>query len=299
MIQFAYTKEKLVKFMRDRNYLKEVLSISKDRQIYLLLEKNTGKMSKYMVTVQLWNQFVWQKSGNNSEDLANYLHPFLVKNDLIPKETPMDPLGWIRDNLSSIFWGGEKKTESVQQTIPMKVQKPIPKETGKSEPWIRPKKQWEAEEKEILQKKLGEIFGKGYRNNWIETFHTKGKILLFSEANGKLGVFEDTIPFWKELIIAYLMALPERVKQGFEVPEYVGVTYNTDKVIKIYIHNFLDTASGKVEQAMEAFDPKEEDRPFSLCSEEEDYYISRPSLTCWIEDLFRSLGVKEVQSLVG
>lgn len=53
MIQFAYTKEKLVKFMRDRNYLKEVLSISKDRQIYLLLEKNTGKMSKYMVTVQL------------------------------------------------------------------------------------------------------------------------------------------------------------------------------------------------------------------------------------------------------
>lgn len=95
------------------------------------------------------------------------------------------------------------------------------------------------------------------------------------------------------------MALPERVKQGFEVPEYVGVTYNTDKVIKIYIHNFLDTASGKVEQAMEAFDPKEEDRPFSLCSEEEDFYISRPSLTCWIEDLFRSLGVKEVQSLVG
>ena len=95
------------------------------------------------------------------------------------------------------------------------------------------------------------------------------------------------------------MALPERVRKGFEVPEYVGLTYNGDKVMKIYIHNFLESAGRNTEAEIEALNIQEEDRPFSLCTEEEDFYISRPSLTCWIEDLFRSLGVKEVQSLVG
>lgn len=299
MIQFTYTKEKLVKFMRDRNYLKEILSISKEQPVYLLLEKNTVKGTKYIVAVQVWKQIVWQKSWNNSEDLANYLHPFLIKNGLVPKEAPFDPLWWIWDNLSSIFWGGEKKTNPTSRVIPTKVRKPIPKETIKFETRIKPKKWWEAEEKEILQKKLGEIFENGYRNAWVETFHLKGKILVYSDVHGKLGIFEDTIPFWKELLIAYLMTLPERVKQGSEVPEYVGVTYNADKVIKIYIHNFLSTWSKEIEQDMNSFDPKEEDRPFSLCCEDEDFYISRPALSCWIEDLFRSLGVKEVQNLVG
>ena len=299
MIQFAYTKEKLMKFMRDGVYLREVLSISKEHPIYILLEKNTEKYKKYSVFVQLWNQVVWERNGNNSEEIMNYLHPFLVKNDLITQEIPKDPLWWIWDSLASIFWGGEKKNTTKQQSLPIKNEELIEKEIKTPKIQAEPQKLHPIENREFLQKRLGDIFQKWYRNSWIETLHSKGKILLFSETNGKLGIFEDAIPFWKELLIAYLMALPERVKQGFEVPEYVGVTFNTDKVIKIYIHNFLDTASGKVEQAMEAFDPKEEDRPFSLCSEEEDYYISRPSLACWIEDLFRSLGVKEVQSLVG
>lgn len=100
MIKFSYTKEKLVKFMRDWNYSKEVLPILKNKQIFIILEKNTIKKVKYIVSVQVWEEIIWQKIWNYSEEIVTSLHLFLIKKWFLSKEIPVGLWGWICKNFS-------------------------------------------------------------------------------------------------------------------------------------------------------------------------------------------------------
>lgn len=262
--------------MRERAYFKEELFIQRDFPLSIIIAKNLLKTVKYFVSVRLWEEIIWQIHGNNSEDIVNNLHTFFIKNWLIHKDK-VDETNSLLQNKTELFLEDINKEQYLNVI-----------DENKFKNKLQVKKLISKKDLQIVKKELEEIFKNGFRNEGIDVYSKKEGVLFYSNTHGELTISNNTIEFWKELIVTYLLALSERAKWGFEIPELANIVYNSWKSINIYINHFLER------KEVESFNPNEEEHPFNLC-DCEDYYVNKPSLICWVDNLFWDLWIKEVE----
>ncbi len=303
MVQFPYTKENILKFIKSRDTIRECLFLWGSIPIYLIVEKNIYKNIKYFIAVQIDKRIVFKIQWDNSQVLIDKVHNFLVKYNLIPKsehnkakvvikqEAILDNLASSIDT-NSLFETKEmyeiKEQSSQPEIISWYIEKPKENEIKKIA----------SERKQSLRKELKSIFENWLSDFGIETFNIKWKILLYSDKYWELWVFEDDLHFWKEFIVVYLSSIPRKIQNWIRLPEYIAITYNKNKVVNIYIHNLFPWESQNSEENLDNFQYDEKDYPFPLCTYD-DFYISIPALYKWLNDLMQVLGIEKIRSIVG
>jgi len=282
MEEFLYTKYKIIDLFKNNNILNSSLLLNKEKNIILILKKNTTDIQwKYNISIIQNKNILW---NNSSKDMNNYLnsidalHTFLIVKKLLPLNS------WIILTVDWT-WAGSNDlfSSNNNQFNPANIMAQQNADYLKTQKIKKVLTDFESN----LNTKLLNISDIITDESWNLIISDLKNWIIWSYS-------VDDMNLWKALLISYLANIPKQYKLGVNIEKEIVIFINKWENIRMYIQ-LNENNTGTVVQEYNNL-TKDFSLPFTLCSLE-DLVVDTTRLTNWISDFFYSFKINKVLSI--
>lgn len=282
MEEFLYTKYKIIDLFKNNNILNSSLLLNKEKNIILILKKNTTDIQwKYNISIVQNKNILW---NNSSKDMNNYLnsidalHTFLIVKKLLPLNS------WI---ILTVDWtwvtSNDLFSANNNQFNPANIMAQQNADYLKTQKIKKVLTDFESN----LNTKLLNISDIITDESWNLIISDLKNWIIWSYS-------VDDMNLWKALLISYLANIPKQYKLWVNIEKEIVIFINKWENIRMYIQ-LNENNTGTVVQEYNNL-TKDFSLPFTLCSLE-DLVVDRTRLTNWISDFFYSFKINKVLSI--
>lgn len=297
----TFSKQFVLDLIRDNKILNEKILVNKEQEIFLHVVKINKKQwdEKYELTLYKWKKKILINSYK-----ANYwysvdeIFDYLYKNKLIEQKDPFSNLlGWLKEGINLIWFIDKEETEPKKSEDLKKENTKFEKNTFLKWVFSSTKKSSQIDD---IKKMVVKDFKSEYNYNNLFVWED-GIISLYSDEGELLKSYEkeDAFLLAKEYLYLYLLNIPNKFSKTeldtLNKDIYIG--FLRQKKLKQLIVKII-SSSWENEKEIRTENPilKDFSVIYVLCSLQ-DLLIDGRGLRLWIEDLFSSNKIDNIESI--